>query len=189
MTEASTDFLDPDLLRDAEATHQRPALSSDADDMKTTTTQLPPVTPPPPAPLPTASIPPLPSFPPPSAVPSFTLPQAPQRIASDPSLSPKPSWLRNLLTTTLPPPGVAPDAAVDAPIRASTAGAVFAGMGLFFAVVALFTGLRGAPTEFMPPVVAAALIIQRSLIAIGAGAISFGMFRQAERLLVQPPRP
>lgn len=180
--EASSEFLDPDLLSDAEATNQRPALSSEPDELKTH--QLPPATPPPPM---TTSMPPLPSFPPATPPPTFTVPQVHQRTVSDPALQPKPSWLRNLLTTTFPPPGTPIQANPDAPIRASTAGAVFAGMGLFFALVALITGLRGAPTEIMPPVVAASLVIARALVALGAGALSFAMFRQAERLLVQEP--
>ena len=135
----------------------------------------------------TTSMPPLPSFPPATPPPTFTMQHAPQRTPSETVLEGKPSWLRNLLTTTFPPPGMPIQANPDAPIRASTAGAVFAGMGLFFALVALITGLRGAPAEIMPPVVAASLIVARALIALGAGALSFAMFRQAERLLVQEP--
>ena len=99
----------------------------------------------------------------------------------------KPSWLRALLTTTFPPPGAMRNTNPDAPIRASTAGTIFAAMGLVFAIVALVTGLRGAPAEPMEPVVAAATVIARALIALGAGALSFAMLRQAERLLVQEP--
>ncbi|HEY1695336.1 MAG TPA: hypothetical protein VGG39_24375 [Polyangiaceae bacterium] len=193
MNEASSEFLDPDLLRDAEATNQRPALSPEGDEL--TTTVRPPLTPPPP-PMAVANAAPLPSFPPPSDVPSFTLQSQYPSHAPHPSAPPldgpgagKPSWLRSLLTTTFPPPGVARNANPDAPIRASTAGAVFAALGVFFAFVALVCGLRGAPTEIMPPVVAASVVIARALVAFGAGALSFAFLRQAERLLVQePPR-
>ncbi len=55
-----------------------------------------------------------------------------------------------------------------------------------FAVVALVTGMRGAPTEAgIAPVVAAALVLARALVAVGAGALSFAMFLRAERLLVR----
>jgi hypothetical protein len=193
MNAASSDFLDPDLLKDAEATNQRPALSPDGDELKTAV--RPPLTPPPP-PLPAASMPPLPSFAAPSPAPSFSVAPlagpAPAASSTQPpaysrAASPRPSWLQSLLTTTFPPPGTAHHANPDAPIRPSTAGAVFAAMGLFFAFVALVTGLRGAPEEIMPPVVAAALVIARALVALGAGALSFAMLRQAERLLVKDP--
>jgi uncharacterized MAPEG superfamily protein len=61
-------------------------------------------------------------------------------------------------------------------------------MGAIFAVVALVTGLRGVPSDTtVAPVVAAAYVIARALVALGAGALSFAMFRQAERLLVHEP--
>jgi hypothetical protein len=49
------------------------------------------------------------------------------------------------------------------------------------------TGLRGAPSEPIAPAVAACLVIARAFVALGAGALSFAMFRQAERLLVEEP--
>ena len=197
MNEPSSEFLDPDLLKDAEATNQRPALSSDGDEL--TTTVRPPLTPPPPPPATSvapppvmAAEPPLPSFPPPSDLPSFSVSAHAAPLPRPASVPPmdaqaKPSWLRSLLTTTFPPPGAAHHANPDAPMRASTAGVVFAAMGVFFAFVALVCGLRGAPTEIMPPVVAASLVVARALVALGAGALSFALLRQAERLLVQPP--
>jgi hypothetical protein len=98
----------------------------------------------------------------------------------------RPSWLRTLLNSTLPAPGTY-DANPTAPIRPTTAGVVFAVLGLVFALVALVTGLRGAPSEPIEPVVAAATVLARALLALGAGALSFAMLRQAERLLVQEP--
>lgn len=186
MNDASAEFLDSDLLKEAEATQQRQALSADGDELKTT--RLPPATPPPP-PLQTANLPPLPvSFPPPAPAPSFASPQAAASAAAVASLPQRqPSWLNALLTTTFPPPGAA--ANPEAPIRASTVGTAFAVLGLVFAIVALVTGLRGAPAEPIEPVVAAATVIARALLALGAGALSFACFRQAERLLVQPPKP
>ena len=189
MSEGTGDFLDSELLNDAEATNQRPALSPEADELKTT--QLPPLTPPPPPPA--ASMPPLPpvTFPQTHA-PTFALDEGTTRYRSEPpQATPKPSWLRALLTTTFPPPStVRAPAAAAAPITARTAGTLFAVMGLVFAVVALVSGLRGVPSDAgVAPAVAAALVITRALVALGAGALSFAMFRQAERLLVQePPR-
>ena len=59
-------------------------------------------------------------------------------------------------------------------------------LGLVFALFAMVTGLRGAPTDPVAPVVAAALVVARAIVTVGAGALSFAMFRQAERLLVRP---
>jgi hypothetical protein len=56
MTEANTEFLDTDLLKEADATAQRAALSEAVEQLPTT--RLPPLTPPPPS-LATAAIPPL----------------------------------------------------------------------------------------------------------------------------------
>jgi hypothetical protein len=181
MNEAQVEYLDPDLLKDAEATNQRPALSPDGDEVKTT--RLPPLTPPPPA---ATSMPPLPSFPPPEMAPTFTVSQVSPRYEAAPAPATKPSWLRTLLTSTFPPSSTQRNPAPDAPVKATTAGTIFAVLGLVFAVVALVTGLRGAPSDAtVPPIVSAALVIARALVALGAGALSFGMFRQAERLLVK----
>jgi hypothetical protein len=187
MSEGNADFLDSGLLHDAEATNQRPALSPEGDELKTT--RLPSMTPPPP--LATASMPPLPpvTFPPVAPAPSFAIDDGTTRYRSEPpSPATKPSWLQALLTTTFPPPATVRAPGVRAPVSMQTAGIVFAGMGLVFAVVALVTGLRGVPSDTtIAPVVAAAYVIARALVALGAGALSFAMFRQAERLLVQEP--
>ena len=185
MTEATSDFLDSELLKDAEATNQRAALSPDGDELKTV--QIPPLTPPPP---PMASLPPLPvHFPPLSPAPLFATDEGTTRYKSAPPVeASKPSWLSALLTTTFPPPATARRPATMAPVTPRTAGTIFAVMGLVFAVVALVTGLRGVPADAgIAPVVAAALVIARAVVALGAGALSFAMFRQAERLLVQEP--
>ena len=64
------------------------------------------------------------------------------------------------------------------------AGAGFVGLALAFAFVAMVTGLRGAPDDpSIAPVVAAALVLSHALVALGAGAFSFGLLRMAERLL------
>jgi hypothetical protein len=185
MTEGTTDYLDSELLNDAEATNQRPALSPDGDELKTS--RLPPLTQPPPPVV--ASLPPLPPMTfPQTPAPAFTLDEGTTRFQSEPPQpTAKPSWLRALLTTTFPPPSTI-RAPAGAPVSARTAGTVFAVVGLVFAVVALVSGLRGVPSDTgIAPVVAAALVIARALVALGAGALSFAMFRQAERLLVQPP--
>jgi hypothetical protein len=190
MNEGNAEFLDPDLLKDAEATNQVPALASDAHELKTT--RLPTISSPPP---PVSNVP-LPSFPPPEVAPSFSgtvevaqSVQSVQPVMDRQQGEPagKPSWLRGLLTTTFPPP---PDTErtprADAPIGANVAGTIFAALGMFFALIALVMGLRGAPMDPVAPIVAAALVLGRALVALGAGALSFAMFRQAERLLVRP---
>ena len=195
MSEANAVFLDSELLNDAEATNQRPSLSPDGAELKAT--RLPSIMPPPP--IHTVGIPTLPpvSIPPATRPPSFVhdtgttqfTTDAPARYASEASApSAKPSWLQALLTSTFPPPSALPHAGATAPISMPTAGTVYAGMGLLFAIVALVTGLRGLPNESTEaPIVVAAFVIARTLVALGAGALSFAMFRQAERLLVQHP--
>jgi len=186
MSEGTADFLDSGLLQDAEATNQRAALSAEGDELKTT--RLPSMTPPPIPTVAMAMLPPV-TFPPMAPAPSFATDDGTTRYRSEPPpATTKPSWLQALLTTTFPPPATLRNASAQAPVSMQTAGAVFAVMGLVFAIVALVTGLRGVPTDTgIAPVVAAAYVMARALVALGAGALSFAMFRQAERLLVHEP--
>ena len=174
MNAETAELLDSDLLKDAEATAQRPALAP-SDEIQTAV-RLPAITPPPPAPA-TATMPlPAVSFPPQSRVP--TMPAHRPEVAAS-----RPSWLQALLATTFPPPAATldPEAARLARRRA---GAGFVGLALAFAFVAMVTGLRGAPDDpSIAPVVAAALVLSHALVALGAGAFSFGLLRMAERLL------
>ena len=96
---------------------------------------------------------------------------------------PRPSWLQALLTTTFPPP--APGASPEVALRARrNAAAACVGFALTFALIAMITGLRGAPDDpSIAPAVAAALVVAHALVALGAGAFSFGLLRMAERLL------
>jgi len=188
---ANAELLDSDLLRDAEATNQRPALVDypadlpQSDELKTFT-RLPPVTPPPP-PMTTLMPPPMPaSFRPPSLSPAMPFDGRVRHVPQEALPTGKPSWLAALLTSTLPPPSTTRDPSVRAPIRPATAGAVFAALGLVFAILALVTGLRGTPDESIAPAVAAALVIARALVTLGSGALSFVLMRSAERLLVEP---
>jgi len=185
MTEANAEFLDSDLLRDAEATNQRPALV-EGDELKTT--RLPPLTPPPP--MTTTMMPPPMAAPfrpsSPSPAPTMPLEAVSLSFPREPVATGKPSWLKALLTPTAPPPAPTREGAALAPIHPSTAGAVLAGLGLVFALLALITGLRGAPDTSVAPVVAAAVVLARALITLGAGALSFLLFRSAERMLVAP---
>jgi hypothetical protein len=177
------EFLDSSVLADAEATNQRPALSDDGEELKTIT-RLPAITPPPPS---VAS--PLPSFPPPATAPSIGIAAAGHAAHREPvaPASSKPSWLAALLSSTVPPPATERTSPA-APVSPTVAGAVFVTIGLAFAIVSLVTGLRGAPADGeMAPAVAAALVIGRALVALGAGALSFVMLLRAERLLVKSP--
>jgi hypothetical protein len=185
MNEVKSDYLDPDLLKDADAGSPPPLEpSSEGDELKTT--RRPAISPPPAPP----SLRPHPaSVPPPPAMTFASTSDSRSRPTSEPPDAAKPSWLRALLTTTFPPPAPARHASTPAPITAQTAGTVYAVLGVLFAVVALVTGLRGAPSEALAPSVAACLVIARAIIALGAGALSFAMFRQAERLLVEENPP
>jgi hypothetical protein len=184
MNEVKSDYLDPDLLKDADAGTPAPLEpSSEGDELKTT--RRPAISPPPAPPSLRAHAA---SVPPPVMTFSSTSDSRP-RPTSEPPDAAKPSWLRALLTTTFPPPAPARHASAPAPITAQTAGTVYAVLGVLFAVVALVTGLRGAPSEVLAPSVAACLVIARAIIALGAGALSFAMFRQAERLLVEEEAP
>jgi len=183
MNDANAVFLDSELLKDAEATNQRPALSPNGDELKTM--QLPPLSPPPPktAPLPVA-------FPPPAPAPFLAVNIATTRYPSQPPPMGRPSWLRALLTTAFPAQaddrGSSQGSLPVASLGTDTAGVAFAVLGLVFAIVALVMGLRGPPTDAsIAPVVAAALVLAHALVALGAGALSFAMFLRAERLLVR----
>jgi hypothetical protein len=89
--------------------------------------------------------------------------------------SPKPSWFRALLTTTSPPP-----APVDSR-RTVVLGCVLAACA--FAAIALIFAFRSPPyLEAMPPVVAAMVLLTHAMLAIGAGALTYGLLRMAERI-------
>jgi hypothetical protein len=184
MTEESAELLDADLLKDPEATSQRPTLAPVLDELKTT--RLPPITPPPPhVQFVTTSLPPLPqSFPPPGRMPSVPdMSPRPRQEAPRPT---RPSWLRSLLTTTLTPPGTGLDPQAQRHLARRNAGLVCVAFAFVLGVLALVAGLRGAPDDpSMASSVVAALVIARALVAVGAGAFSFGLLRMAERLLSQ----
>jgi hemoglobin len=190
MHDQGAELLDPDLLKDAESTSQLAAQSVErveaAEELKTI--RLPPATPPPPPMhIATSSMPPLPaSFPPAAPLPSMsagsTQPLAAHYRAAPPAAS-RPTWLRALLDSTFPASEVNADPEVARRSR-RTAAAACVGFALAFALVAMITGLRGAPDDAsMAPAVAAALVVAHALVALGAGAFSFGLLRMAERLL------
>jgi hypothetical protein len=181
MQDESAELLDSNLLRDAESTSQHVAVASAGDELMTM--RLPPATPPPPPMhVATTSTQPLPaSFPPPARVPAIGDGVAYYRSA--PPAANRPTWLRALLDSTFPLPTATPDPNARRMTRRMV-GAACVGLALTFALVAMVTGLRGAPDgSTMAPAVAAALVIARALVAIGAGAFSFGLLRMAERLL------
>jgi hypothetical protein len=180
MQDESAEMLDSNLLNDAEATSQHVAVAPSGDELMTM--RLPPATPPPPAMhFATTSTQPLPaSFPQPARVPVV---DGGAHYRSAPPAASRPTWLRALLDSTFPPPTATPDPSARRMAR-RTAGAVCVGLALAFALVAMITGLRGAPDDpAMAPTVAAALVIARALVAVGSGAFSFGLLRMAERLL------
>jgi hypothetical protein len=102
----------------------------------------------------------------------------------DPSFPPQPrtSWWKALLTATQPPPSnTIPVPATDDRIIRRRVGATCAGMAIGFVILALALGLRGAEPAFSP-MVAAAMVLSRSIIAIGFLAFGYGLLRMAERL-------
>lgn len=172
------EMLDSELLKDAEATAQRPSLAAPPD---LPTARMVSITPPPPGAYPaiTGSVPPLPPM---SIPPQARVPVIQQPVAEAPR-APRPSWIDALLATTFPPPSQSANPEHARAMR-RRAGAAFVGLALAFALVAMITGLRGAPDDpSIAPVVAAALVLAHALVAIGAGAFSFGLLRMAERLV------
>jgi hypothetical protein len=146
------------------------------DDDRLLTTRLPPMTPPPMRP---------PSVPPLSAAPSF----APSGTYRADAGQPRASWWRALLTATFPPQSMAPAAIVsDERIFRRRIGATCAGMALGFVILALALGLRGAEPLYTP-VVSAALIVSRSVVALGFLAFGHSLLRMAERFFAGPSAP
>jgi len=106
----------------------------------------------------------------------------------------KPSWLRALLTTTSPPPAqpapdpaaadvtYLPEASRDAILRqrAAVACVVAACVCAVIALVFAFRPVVHLATT--PAVVVAASVVAQAAKAIGAGALSYGFLRMAERL-------
>jgi hypothetical protein len=188
--------LDPDATSEGDVAVQRAALEASgerpqaarkgsAPDDRLPTTRLPPIAPPPlrppsvPPPVPTSLTPPpvlssreTPTIPPQSGRPTT---EGAGRYAMDAVQSPKPSWFRALLTTTSPPP-----APVDGR-RTVVLGCVLAACA--FAAIALIFAFRSPPyLEAMPPVVAAMVLLTHAMLAIGAGALTYGLLRMAERI-------
>ncbi len=98
----------------------------------------------------------------------------------------RPSWIKSLLVTSFPPPGVTPSPD-QVRLTKRALGAVLALLGLAAAVVALVTGLRGIPEDPQTPeTVVVAVLLARALIAVGAGVFSFAMFRMTEKLVTDP---
>jgi len=155
------------------------------------TTRLPPITPPP---LRPASVPPgvlgsgVASSRNTPTVPPQAHPLEPTvKFPTDPVRSPKPSWFRSLLTTTSPPPAAE---SLDPGSVRRTVGVGCVAAACAFAVVALVFAFRAPPPlGTMPPVVAATVVIAHALLAIGAGALSYGLLRIAERLWDQKAVP
>jgi hypothetical protein len=194
MDESNVDVvLDPDATSEGEvalaaiaaAAEERPQARKDrSSDDRLPTTRLPPIAPPPlrapsvPPPPPLSFAPPVlssretPTVPPQSGRPTT---EGAGRLAVDAVAGPKPSWFRALLTTTSPPP-----APVDAR-RTVVLGCVLAACA--FAVIALVFAFRSVPyLDTMQPVVAAAVVLTRAILAIGAGALTYGLLRIAERI-------
>jgi hypothetical protein len=200
MNEANIDVvLDPEVTKEGEATAQRSAIDSSeesagvlparrpiaAAEERLPATRLPPIAPPPMRP---PSVPPG-ALPPSVIVSSRNTPTLPPQSAPAPleattkylpETGAKPSWFRALLSTTSPPPATVE---VDPyGVRRSVAvGCVVAACA--FAAIALVFAFRPPPSlGTMQPVVAATVVIAHALQALGAGALSYGLLRIAERM-------
>jgi hypothetical protein len=156
-------------LTSQDSTQEVPAAADESADDRLLTRRLPPMTPPPPR---TVSVPP--SSPPPALAPSGTYP-------ANSATQPRTSWWNALLTATFPPPAAVPAMPTDERIMRRRIGATCAGMALGFVILGLALGLRGAEPAYTP-MVAAAFVLSRSLVALGFLAFGYGMLRMAERL-------
>jgi hypothetical protein len=195
MSEGSIDVvLDPDVTKEGDSAIPRAATATanaTAED-RLPVSRLPPIAPPP---LRPPSVPPG-VLPPPGVVSSRNTPTVPPqggrdvgrvppeaapRYPSEEAPPPKPSWFRALLTTTSPPP--APAEYDPHSLRRTIAvGCVAA--ACVFAVIALMFAFRAPPSlGTMQPVVAATVVLAHALLAIGAGALTYGLLRIGERLL------
>jgi hypothetical protein len=185
MDESNADVvLDPDATSPGEPSSQSAAIAATAaPEDRLPTTRLPPITPPP---LRPPSVPPPPPPMPAGGLSSRETPTVPPsgrppttegagRYAMEAVQAPKPSWFRALLTTTSPPP-----APTDSR-RSVVLGCVLAACA--FAAIALILAFRSPPyLEAMPPLVAATVLLTHAMLAIGAGALTYGLLRIAERV-------
>jgi hypothetical protein len=95
----------------------------------------------------------------------------------------KPSWWRNLLTATFPPPRPEALSADERALRrrAGSGAAIFA---LTLLVASLVIGLRAAPAA--EPTVAAVVVASRAALALGLLGLVLALLRAAERLFFVP---
>jgi hypothetical protein len=184
MNQVQAEFLDSDLLKDAEATAQRQSLSEGGE---VRTMRLESIAPPPmPVNLVTAALPTLATpahapIAPQAALPS--LGEGTTRYRSEAPLPGRPSWLRALLVSTFPPPS-ATSPVDDATVVRRVVGVTCIAVAIVLGLIALVLGLSGAPKDpTLAPPVAAMVVLSRGLFALGAGAFSFGLIRLAERAL------
>jgi hypothetical protein len=63
-------------------------------------------------------------------------------------------------------------------------GAASGVLGLFFVVLGLVLGLRGAPGASQAPVVIASLVLARALMCLGMLGLGVGLMRFGARLLL-----
>ena len=144
----------------------------DPEEDKLLTRRLPAVTPPPPRAIGVPA-----SAPPPALGPSGTYPAHAVTALGQT----RPSWWRSFLAGGAPSPHMAPAAPTDERILKRRIGATCAGMAIGFVILALALGLRGAEAAFSPTI-SAALVLGRSLVAVGFLGFGYGLLSMAERL-------
>jgi hypothetical protein len=187
MNEANIDVvLDPDVTKEGDVSVERAAIA--AAEERLPTNRLPPIAPPP---LRPPSVPPG-ALPPAGGVSSRNTPTVPPqggrlpfesvaRFGAESAPPQKPSWFRALLTTTSPPP--APTEYDPQALRRTVAVGCVA-VACVFAVLSLTFAFRAPPSlGTMQPVVAATVVLAHAALAIGAGALTYGLLRIAERLM------
>lgn len=100
--------------------------------------------------------------------------------------SPRTSWWRALLASTLPPPAPAAPTAlapIDDRVARQGIAAAAAALGLIVILVALVVGLRGASAALLvSPNVAVALILARAFLAMALMGLGLAFLRAAERV-------
>jgi hypothetical protein len=188
MNEANIDVvLDPEATKEGEATAKGSGITATEERPPAApAARLPPITPPP---LRPPSVPPG-NLPPSVVVSSRNTPTVPPQSGPAPlettqkylpETGAKPSWFRALLSTTSPPPAAAVEGDPYAVRRSVAVGCVVAACA--FAGIALFFAFRPAPSlGTMQPVVAAVVVLAHAFLALGAGALSYGLLRIAERM-------
>jgi hypothetical protein len=171
MLEEKVEVLDSELLKEADETSRLPSLAPAGDELRTA--RLSAVANPPASVGRVAVSAPI--LPPPAPLPSFS---------DVPSPSVKPSGFRALLTSTFAPANGNASPRAGELARRAVLGAMCLALALLFALVALVSGIRASsPDPNVASTIIVAETVARTVFALGAGALSYALFRMTERLI------